>query len=243
VGHVDLGERDRILRLLTADLGRVSAVARGARGSRKRFAGAMDSGALIAASLRPGRGELWVLDVATLLEGRSGARQDLHRLSLLAYAVELCSSLARQEHPEPKLFGLLEMAALLIDAMTGPPGSAFRAGLEAKALTFAGLTPSLRACVACGEEAGSVDGAGEVSFAPLRGGVLHSTCGPEGIRVSETWCAAVEDARRTPLRALVDRDLPPGPSWALSAMVEAHLRRGLKSKTLLRSLEESLAPT
>ncbi|RME25410.1 MAG: DNA repair protein RecO, partial [Deltaproteobacteria bacterium] len=163
VGHVDLGERDRILRLLTAELGRISAIARGARGSRRRFAGAMDSGALVAASLRPGRGELWVLDEATLLEGRDRARQDLLRLSLLAYAVELCSSLARTEHPEPRLFGLLEIAALLIDAMTGAPGPAFRAGLEAKALTFAGLAPSLERCVVCGKGLG-----GATRFSSLR---------------------------------------------------------------------------
>lgn len=110
VGHVDYGERDRIVRLLCPDHGRISALARGARGSTRRFAGALDLGNRVEAMLRPGAGELWHLQEASLLRGVEGLRSDLGRLSLMAYACELCAALAREHHPEPRLFGLLDTA-------------------------------------------------------------------------------------------------------------------------------------
>lgn len=235
VGHVDFGERDRIVRLLTPDLGRVACLARGARGSRRRFAGVLDTGNRLQAVVRPGRGELWHIDEATLEQGRAGARSDLLRLTMLAYACELCGGLARELQPEPRLFGLLDMAALLLDAMTGPPGAAFRAGLEAKALTFAGLSPALTTCTVCGLAV--TDPAGSVGFEPARGGAVHRHCRP-GLRpVSADWLAAVEHARRSPLRDLVDLVLPPGPAWALAEAIEAQLNRALNSRRVLAPLE------
>lgn len=233
LGHVDFGDRDRIVRILSPDHGRVACLARGARGSRRRFAGALDLGNRIQATLRPGRGELWHLDGAALLDGRTGARQDLLRLSLLAYAVDLCGGLAREHQPEPRLYGLLDMACLLLDAMTAAPGAAFRAGLEAKALTFAGLAPTLSRCAVCGEELLPGD---ELAFDPHKGGATHRACAPGLPPLSAAWTTAVEAARRAPLRDLIDLPLPPGPAWALAEMVEGHLGRALQSRRLLASL-------
>lgn len=234
VGHLDYRERDRIVRLLTPGLGRVSCLARNARGSRRRFGGALDIGNKVQAGLRPGRGDLWHVDEAELLEGRSGARQDLLRLTLLAYACELCGGLAREHQPEPRLFGLLDMTALLLDAMSGPPGAAFRAGLEAKALTFAGLAPALDRCVACGE---LLLPGQPVALDVHKGGALHLSCAPGLPALDPTWLLAVEHARRTPLRELVDAPLPPGPAWALAEAVEAWLGRPLLSRRVLAPLE------
>lgn len=240
LGHVDFGERDRIVRLLSPDHGRVACLARGARGSRRRFAGALDLGNRIQAHLRPGRGELWHLDEAVLEDGRTGARQDLLRLSLLAYAVELCGGLAREHQPEPRLYGLLDMACLLLDAMTAAPGAAFRAGLEAKALTFAGLAPTLARCAACGE---ALLPGEELAFEPHKGGATHRACSPGLPPVPAAWAAAVEAARRAPLRELIDLPLPPGPGWALAEMVEGHLGRPLQSRRLLAALLEPAPPS
>ena len=240
LGHVDFGDRDRIVRLLSPDHGRVACLARGARGSRRRFAGALDVGNRVQASLRPGKGELWHLDEAVLLDGRTGARQDLLRLTLLAYAGELCGALAREHQPEPRLYGLLDMACLLLDAMTGAPGAAFRAGLEAKALTFAGLAPSLSRCVTCGEPLLPGE---DPAFDPDKGGAVHAACAPGLTVVAPDWLRAVEAARRAPLRELVDTPLPPGPPWALAEMIESHLGRALQSRRVLAAFEPPAHPS
>ena len=228
---VDYGERDRIVRLLTPDLGRVSALARGARGSRRRYGGVLDLGARLKVMLRPGRGELWHLQEADLIEARLRVRESLLSMALLTYASELVGGFAREHHAEPRLFGLLEVFLTVIDAATAPPGTAFRAGLEVKALTCAGLAPILAHCARCGEP---LDG--PCHFSMEAGGALHASCGA-GEHVTAGFIAALERARMTRLVELLDVELPPGPGWLLARFAEHHLQRGLGSRKWLQGLE------
>ena len=231
VGLRDYKEADRIVRLLSPERGIITALARSARSSSKRFGGCLDIGNRIEVSLRPPRsiGGWWGLDSALLEDGRAHTRSDLDRLALVAYCTEICARLAREEHPEPKLFGLLDMALSLLDAMTGPPGPCFRLGLEAKALTFAGLGPQLTRCTSC-----------DAPLTPplifTSTGVSHRHCGPSGEAVTLAWLASVETARRTPLRQSVDTPSPEGPEWALAEAIEIHLGSRLRSRSILNTL-------
>jgi DNA repair protein RecO (recombination protein O) len=229
VGSTNYGDADRIIRLLTPQFGRISALARRARGDKKRFGGALGLGNRIEAGLRRGGGSLWILDEATLQDGRVHAHTDLHRLNLMVYACEICGSLAREEHPEPRLFGLLDMACTVLHAATHAPRDTFRLALEAKALTFAGLTPALLRCLACEEPLSP-----PLVFHPHAGGTIHSNCSPGGgLAVQPDWLEAVEQARRTPLQDQVDASVPPGPNWALAEAIENHLGRALRSRAAL----------
>ena len=231
VGLSNYKEADRIVRLLSPDRGRITALARAARSSNKRFGGALDIGNRVELSMRAPRSSMgwWSLDSALLADGRIHTRTDLERISLLAYSTEVCARLAREDHAEPKLFGLLDMALSLLDAMTGPPETCFRLGLEAKALTFAGLSPQLTRCTAC-------DAPLEAPLSFSTTGVQHRRCGHTGAPVSLDWVAAVENARRTPLRESIDTPAPEGPAWALAEAVEAHLNSRLRSRAVLAAL-------
>jgi DNA repair protein RecO (recombination protein O) len=232
VGSLAYGESDRIVRLLLPTRGRVSALARGARGSRRRFQGVVDLGNRIDVEVRKGRGELWSLTAATLVDARLHVRADHVRLALLAYLCEVAGALAAEEHAEPTLFGLLDTALTVLDHATAMPSAAFRVGFEAKALTFAGFAPSLQLCVACGRP---LEGA--LVLRP-DGAATHADCPGSGAAVTSSWVAEVEHCRRTPLRELVDPALPSGPAWALSHAIEAHTERGLKSRAFLQQTEE-----
>lgn len=238
VGAIDTGEADRVVRLLTPGLGRVHALARRARAPKPRFGGVLDLGNRLGVKVAPGRDGLWHLHEATLHDGRLHVRDDLDRLALLAYACELCGGLAAAGQAEPRLYGLLETAAVLLDALDGPPGPAFRAGLEAKALTFAGVLPRLDACVACGEPPGD----GPLGVDPQRGGLLHAACASAPIAVERAFLAAIEAARRQPLRESLDAALPPGPRGLLAACAEAALDHPLRSRAVLDSLGPAAGP-
>lgn len=233
VGRQDYGEHDRIVRLLTPEHGRVAVMARGARGARPKY-GALDLGARVRWAARPAHG-MRTLASAEVLDGRVRLRNALGRLATAAYAAELCAALAREEHPEPRLYGLLETALLLLDAADADPGPAFLVALEAKALTFAGVGPVLDRCAACGEGVEP-----SMVFLPGGGGLRHPRCAAEDegrvFPVSEAWARAVEAARRAPLRELLDASLPPGPSDALSLAVASHLGRALPSRQVLAVL-------
>ena len=231
VGLQDYKESDRIVRLLTPENGRITALARSARSSTKRFGGALDIGNRLEVTLRPPRsaGGWWGLDRTSLEDGRPHIRSDLSRLALLAYCTEVCGQLAREDHAEPKLFGLLDMAVSLLDAMTDAPSPLFRLGMESKALTFAGVGPQLTACVACGEPL-----EGRLSISTY--GAHHAHCTDSQSPVDRAWLQAVEHARRTPLKQSIDAALPAGPVWALAEAIEAHLGRRLKSRSVLATL-------
>lgn len=230
VGHVDYGESDRIVHLATPAHGRISALAKGARKSRKRFAGALDVGNRIQALLARGRGELWLMNGAHLDHGRPHIRQDLERIALSAYSCELISTLMPGEDEAVRLYTLLDVALLTLDAMEGPPGSLWRLGLEAKALTFAGLTPRLAACDVCGLALSD-----PAVFTPSSGGARHGHCGG-GQEISLDLLNAVERARRTPLAELVDAECPPGDRSLLLELFRWHTGRDLKSRGLVSDL-------
>jgi len=236
ISKQDYRDNDLIVRLLTAEHGQVSAIARAGRASRRRFGGALDYGNHLRATLKRGKGELWTLQEVTLLNNRPAIRADLKRVALLGYACEAISALARADHAEPRLFGLLNVAALLLERAPQPPGAMFRLGLEAKALTFAGLTPMLQRCLECLCPLDGPPGP-PLSFDPQRGGGLHDKCDDDGGRpVSLRWLLAIEAARRTPLKQLVGAQPPAGPQWALAEAIEAHAERPLRSRNVLASL-------
>jgi DNA repair protein RecO (recombination protein O) len=229
VGLQNHREADRIVRLLTPENGRITAHARNARKSSRRFGGALDIGNRIEATLRPPKSGWWGLDSALLQDGRTHARGDLERIALMAYSTEVCGQLAREDHPEPKLYGLLDMAITLIDALSGPASPMFRLGLEAKALTFAGVAPRLGRCMTCG-----LDADGDMRL--TASGVHHAACSRDGESVKASWLLAVEKARRTPLRESIDAPSPSGPHWALAELLELHLGRRLRSRSILATL-------
>lgn len=236
ISKQDYRDNDLIVKLLTAERGKISAIARSARASRRRFGGALDYGNLLRATLKPGKGELWTLVEVSLQNNRPSVRAALERVALLGYACEAVSALARVDQPEPQLFGLLSVAGLLLEQSPRPPLAMFRMGLEAKALTFAGLTPMLRQCIEC---LGPLDGppGPPYTYDPQRGGGLHEACDQDGgRRVSLKWLAAVEAARRTPLKQLVAARPPAGPQWALAETIEAHAEKPLRSRSVLASL-------
>jgi DNA repair protein RecO (recombination protein O) len=231
VGYHDYGEADRIVRLVSPDFGLVAAIAKGVRGSRRRYAGAIDIGNRVRVEVRPTRGELWRMYGAEVEDGRLGIRGDLVNLALMGTFCEITGALCRPSDPAPRRYGLLDTALLLLDAMTGPPASAFRPAFEAKALTFAGLAPCLARCARC-------DGALEepIRFSAEAGGAVHLECAP-GVAVSAVLLAALEKGRRTPMADLVDVDLPEGRCQLLLDFLEYQLGRGLRTRSWLTSLE------
>lgn len=221
VGRHDYGETDRILRLLIPEEGRIGVMA---RGGRRRHA-ALDIGVRAVVRLRRGRGELDILLSADVQDARIHLREGYARLMHAAHACELCGAMAREGQPEPRLYGLCDVALSVLDAAMGDPGEAFLAGLEGKALTFAGIGPVLDRCVVCRDPV-------EPEMAFTASGLVHPRCG-EGEPIAAEFAAALEAARRAPLRDLLDRGLPEGRRRMLADVIAGHLGREVVSRAAL----------
>jgi len=160
-------ESDLIVVLYTDTHGRVSAIARGARRSQRRFAGALQLLVLGRFQLAPGRGELWSLDGAEIVRDWTRLASDVVAVAHASYVVELVGAVLPPEAPDPEA---LELVCATWDSLAavGPSAGALRA-VELALLDLAGHRPAIDRCAVCGGDDVTV-------FDPARGGAMCRSC-------------------------------------------------------------------
>ncbi len=149
--RVAYGERDLILTLLTRGHGLVSAMARSARGSRRRFGGALDLFVVFQAHLRlrpPPR--LSALVGADPIRQFPGILEDLSRLEVGQAMLAVARDLLRDAPAPARVFDLV--VAHLDRLERVPPESAHLPLLDLclGLLAEVGHVPSGTGCPACG---------------------------------------------------------------------------------------------
>jgi DNA repair protein RecO (recombination protein O) len=209
----NLGESDRIVVLLTRERGKKRGVARGARRSRKRFAGALEPLTLVrvAYSEREQR-ELVQLTYAEPM--RSPLSAPGEACTYASYFAELLDEWASDSDPQERLFRL---GVAVLEALTsGAPGEVLARYFEYWLLRLEGVYPSVTACPRCG---GSFD----------RGAVLEGRShwylcvgcgsGQGGVRMSpEALAFVMASTGRGPAHLAA---IAPGPG-ALAELQAAH---------------------
>ncbi len=219
------GESDRVVTLLGQATGRVSALARGARKSQKRFGGGLGMGALGEASLRErGGADLMSLESFDVAEPRSGLGGDVGRTAHAAYALELVEKLCAPRQPEPAVFDWLDefLSRLEAGAASAERLRVFELGL----LRHLGLGPQLKTCVACGR---ADLGDETLRWHPERGGVI--CCIRNGSLLTPAVRHALARLSETSMADLVplDRDINAGCRQAIFELFRGHLSGPLKS--------------
>ncbi len=185
VGYIDYLDHDKIVKLISAEHGLISAMAKGARRAKSRkFTHSLDIGNIVQVQIIPSKshGSMWKLQQASLKKACHIARRDLHKTALIAYACEIVYSLSAVETPEPKLYGLLETLIQQLNQRKGNEGfgDCYRIAFELKALSFAGLMPTLRRCVACTYPLST-----DIKFNVVEGGIFHSNCLPVSSNINK----------------------------------------------------------
>lgn len=203
-----LRESDLLVVLYTDAHGKISAVARGARRSRMRFAGALSLLVLGRYELgRRPRGDLWGLESAEVVREWTRLSSDVIAVAHASYVAELVGAILPAEAPEPHA---LELIVALWDSLAegGPSPGALRV-VELAMLELAGHRPAIEQCAVCGRtelDSGAV-------FDPVRGGAMCRRCaatsrGP-GVR-------PLEPGTRAYLREIIALDTP-GAARAIDA--------------------------
>lgn len=146
----DTKESDKILTVLTAELGRISVIARGARQKNSRLAAASQLFAWSEMTLYK-RGEWYYLSAADPMELFAGLQTDLVRLSLAAYLSELTEFVAGEDTPAPELLRLLLNGLYALAALKKPP-TAVKPAFTFRLLALAGFEPMADGCAVCGAE-------------------------------------------------------------------------------------------
>jgi DNA repair protein RecO (recombination protein O) len=142
-----LGEADRIIVLMTRDHGKVRAVAKGVRKTRSKFGSRLEPTTHVDIQLYQGRGELWTITQAEVLDRFADLRADLELLTRGVAMLEVIDQMALDHEPNPDLHRMLVGALRTLDesgaALVVP-------AFHWKVLASEGFAPILDECVSCG---------------------------------------------------------------------------------------------
>jgi DNA repair protein RecO (recombination protein O) len=199
---VDVFETSRVLTLFTRDLGKVAALAKGARRLKSSFQSALDLLSVCDIVLIHKASEaLDLLTEATLVERFDPFRNDLPALYAGYYVSELLGELTDYHDPHPRLF---DAAIVTLRHLHDPPLRSRRLlRFELACLRELGLMPALERCVGCGA-AVEADHDEPVAFGLATGGVLCKSC-----RAGHAHLTLIPAGTLAALRALAS----PGALW------------------------------
>jgi DNA repair protein RecO (recombination protein O) len=234
---VATGESDRVVTLLGRTTGRISAVARNARKSTRRFGGGLGLAATGLATLRERPGaDLALLEAFEIVRGRHNFGADLGTTAQAGYVAELCDQLCAPRQADPALYDWLEE---FLDALDdrGPSAVRLRA-FELGLLHRLGLGSDFASCVACGRR----DLGDETArLEPDRGGITCVGCARRGTPIPPQVRRALVDLQDIVLAEA--EQLAPGKEVnlacrsAIAELFAVHLVRPLKSLEFLRKLQ------
>ena len=141
-------EADKILTLLTLDLGKIPVIARGVRRKSCRFAAAAQPLAYSEWTLYR-KGDWYYANEGSTVELFKGLRDDLDAMALGSYFAELTEAVTSEETPAPELTRHLLNGLYALSALHKPP-ALVKAAFELKLLCLAGYEPLADGCAYCG---------------------------------------------------------------------------------------------
>ncbi|TWT96223.1 DNA repair protein RecO [Neorhodopirellula pilleata] len=192
---VEFSETSLVVTLLTRDLGRVSALAKGARRLKGPFEGSLDLLSVCQIVLIAKSGDrLDLLTESKLRRRFRGGDRSLERTYAGYYIAETLRYWLDDDEPHQELFDLTLAALGLIDG-EGPVAQTLLA-YDCQCLRLLGHAPSTRRCTACDQLI--LPGRAKIPFSLDGGGVVCNRC-----RSTQSYLRLVRPATLEALETLV----------------------------------------
>lgn len=145
---VDTKEADKILTVLTGELGKVAVIAKGARGRRSRVTAATQF--LAYSEMTVSENHSWQMLVeASTIELFDGVRRDIETLSLASYFAELVDAVTYEGMAAIEVLPLLLNALYALGTLKRPR-EVVKPAFEVKLMALNGFEPLLDGCAVCG---------------------------------------------------------------------------------------------
>jgi len=144
--HLNIGEGDRIVTFYTPHLGKLRAVARGAREIKSHLAGHLEPLTRCRVLVHQGR-TLHTISQCETIESNLALREDLWRLTRSLYLAELVERFAQEGQENEPLYLLFQDC--LAELATAANADLLLRFFEMQLLGLTGFEPELAACVEC----------------------------------------------------------------------------------------------
>ena len=144
-----IGEQDKLVTVLTADLGVIKAFVRGAKSIKSNKQSATGLFCYSKLSLYNGK-DSYIIDEAQTIEVFFGLRSNIEKLALAQYFAELSCELA-PELSDANEYLRVVLNSLYMISNSKKPDLQIKAITELRLLSLSGYMPNLVACERCGE--------------------------------------------------------------------------------------------
>jgi DNA repair protein RecO (recombination protein O) len=216
-----LREADRIVVILTAENGKVRAVAKGVRKSGSKFGARLEPMSHVRLLLYRGR-ELDIVSQAEAVEPLAPLLRSLDRASQAIAVLEAVDQLSLEREPN---LGLYRMLVGALRTIAARPGPLVVPAFFWKLLAAEGFRPEIERCVRCGQTGALV------AFDPNEGGVVCRNC-RSGVALSPGALALMQDILGGRLTEALD--VPESPvthevGHLATAVFEHHIERRLRA--------------
>jgi DNA repair protein RecO (recombination protein O) len=178
--RVNYGDQDLIVTLLGRETGKFSAIAKGARVSKKRFGGGLQPMRCLKASYtQKPNASLAFLREIDILEDFPALEGDFNRITIASYATELVREVTQDAHPDPQTFDLLRAfyRQLSTAADSVLALEAVLHSFELSLLELHGALPSLFTCFRCSVSVEEMD---KIRCIRTGEGLVCADCGRAG---------------------------------------------------------------
>jgi DNA repair protein RecO (recombination protein O) len=216
VRRVVFGEADLVVTLLTQQDGLVSAMARGARRSSKRFS-ALEPMHRLRVGLERRAGGLWTLADAVIVQPRLHLMEDLERLDAAGRALRWVRRVCPPFTPEPEIWRDTDGLMNDLDARGDPVTPNARLAVYGlRLLASVGWGLELDRCVRCGKPC---DTNASACVDPTLGGLVCRSCGGARMVLRAERLGRLRDARTG---AVLDGDAARCALELIEALLQAH---------------------
>lgn len=167
--HQRWGEADRILTIFSKENGKLRVIAKGVRKTTSRKSGHVELYMQTALQLAQGR-DFWILTQAEAINSFLPLREDLQRMGVASYVIELLDKFTYEDGPNPQLYKLVveTLERLTTEASTFVILRFF----EMRLMDMLGYRPQLFQCIGCQGEIKAED----QYFSAQVGGVICPQC-------------------------------------------------------------------
>ncbi len=218
--EVKYKEADRILTVLTEDMGKITVRARGALRKGSKTAAATQLLAFSELTMLERNG-YWTVSEGSTIEEFKGLRSDIAALALASYFAECAEALSDECNPDPLMLQLILNCLFALSNEMYPQAN-IKAAFELRLMALEGYEPNLLSCCVCG-----LSEPAEPRFSPRNGVMCCRECNDVQYGANIALCADSLRAMRyiiyAPARKMLAFSLGDDAMKRVSAAAEAYL--------------------
>ncbi|MBO5453452.1 MAG: DNA repair protein RecO [Clostridia bacterium] len=195
IRETDYRENDKILTVITKELGKISICARGVRNSRSKNASAVRFMCYTEFVISGGRNNFYYMTQCALIQSFYKISEDVVKLSLATYLAQLAADIMPECSESGETLSLV-LNTFYVLANTNKDLALVKAAFELRLMAQQGYMPQLECCNGCGEITSPM------FFDISAGGLWCPACAAKGVKIEKNLLDALRYIAYCPLKQL-----------------------------------------